>query len=362
MKALELDFKQYSKKEWLEIIAKSLKKGSIDDFVWNLDQDVNGEPFAHTDDLGKDYAPVKNKSNNNQWLSGLDYSLISNDSFNECLKLHSGFGLQSLILQVTDSSIDLGTIFGGINVLDYDVNFNTSYGVDLIFLLEHVKDYLAMSNLDYKKLNLTLRLPVNRPQITTELYKYAKLNFPHLKFYFKTEREYSYNPVQYLSETLNSLTYYIKKSEIDKEILEWLLSRLKIHFFMTDNFLSNIATLRAFKILWNNYLNVYKLKPVAPDIMLGINHDSFTDDENDDLVITTVLCMSGAISGVNSINLAPKEHNITNPRNTMRLMLNIQNIMKLESNMDIVEDALAGSYAIESATDRLATEAWNKLN
>ncbi len=361
MKTLELDFTQYSKKEWLDLIARSLKKGSIEDFVWAIDDNVTGEPFAHADDLSKYYSPVKNKVNNNNWMSGIDYSLVSNDSLNECIKLHAGFGLQSFILQVTNSGIDLNTYFGGINILEYDINFNTSYGVDLILFLEHIKDYLEASNPDYKKLNLTIRLPINRPELILELYKYSKVNFPNLKFYFKTEREYSYNPVKYLSETMNNLTDYIQKSTINKEILEWLLSRLKIHFFMTDNFLSNIATLRAFKILWNNYLNAYKVKPFPPNIMLGINHDSFTDDENDDLIVTTILCMSGAISGVNSINLAPKEHNITDPKNTMRLMLNIQNIMKLESNMDIVEDALAGSYAIETATNKLATAAWNKL-
>lgn len=362
MKTLELDFKQYSKKEWLELIARSLKKGSIEDFVWSIDEGVNGEPFAHADDLSKNYSPVKNKVNNNRWLSGIDYSLVSNDSLNECIKLHSGYGLQSIILQVTNSDIDLSTYFGGINILEYDINFNTSYGVDLIFFLEHVKDYLEASNLDYKKLNLTIRLPVNRPQLILELYKYSKVNFPHLKLYYKTEREYSYNPVKYLSETLNILSDYIKKSEIDREILEWLLSKLKIHFFMTDNFLSNIASLRAFKILWNNYLSAYRIKSFPPDIMLGINHDSFTEDENDDLIVTTILCMSGAISGVGSINLAPKEHNITDPQNTMRLMLNIQNIMKLESNMDVVEDAMAGSYAIETATNKLASAAWDKLH
>ncbi len=361
MKTLELDFEQYSKNEWLDLIAKSLKKGTIKDFIWSIDEEVNGEPFAHSDDLSKNYTPVKNKVNNNKWLSGIDYSLVSNESINECIKLHSAYGLQSIILQVTNSDINLNSYFSGINILEYDVNFNTSYGVDLIFFLEHLKDYLEASNLDYKKLNITIRLPINRPQLILELFKYSKVNFPHLKFYFKTEREYSYHPVKYLSETLNALTDFIKKSEINKEILEWLLLKLKIHFFMTDNFLSNIATLRAFKILWSNYLNVFKIKYFPPDIMLGINHDSFTDDENDDLIVTTVLCMSGAISGIDSINLAPKEHNISNPKNTMRLMLNIQNIMKLESNMEIVQDALAGSYSIETATNNLANAAWDKL-
>ena len=360
METLKYDFEQYTKKEWLDLIEQSLKKGSLKDFVWKLDNNVEGEPFSHFDDLQKLYSPVKSKKNTNSWFSGLDYSLVSNETINECIKLHSGFGLESIILLVTDSSIDLNKYFKGVNIQELDVNFNTSYGVDLIFFLENVKDYLEKSNINYKKLNITIRLPINRPHLILELYNYSKVSFPNLKFYFKTERGYSYEPVKYLSETFNTLTDYIRKANLEKEHLDWLLSRLKVHFFMTDNFLSNIATLRAFKILWNNYVKAFKLDTIPPEIMLGINHDSFTGDENDDLIVSTILSMSGAIAGVDSINLAPKE-DVSNLQNTMRLMLNIQNVMKLESNMGVVEDALAGSYAIETATNRLAEAAWDNF-
>jgi methylmalonyl-CoA mutase len=70
--------------------------------------------------------------------------------------------------------------------------------------------------------------------------------------------------------------------------------------------------------------------------------------------------MSGAITGVKSINIAPKENDSN--INSMRLLINIQNIMKLESNIGIVIDALAGSYAIEDATIKIAEQAWSRLD
>lgn len=358
MKKLDLNFDKYNKKEWLDIISKSMKKGNIDDFIWELDEGVYGEPFAHSDDIEPDLFPLMSKNKDNNWMTGLDYSLIRGENFNDYIKQHLLFGLKSVIVNIPSSKIDLEQLFNGIDLENINLIFNTRYGVELILFLENLKDYFVSRKIDYKKIKFTLRLPVNRPKLINEIYNYSSLNFPELMLYLKTDRSYSYHPVQYLSETFNTITEFVIKSEASKEMTEWLFERLKIHFFMSGNFLADIATIRAFKILWNNYLKAYKIKSKEPQIIIGINHDSFTDDENNDLIVLTTLCMSGAIAGVQAINIAPRENDIKDPKNTMRLILNIQNIMKLESNMDIVKDSLVGSYAIEDATNKLVKEAW----
>jgi len=358
MSKITLDFEKYNKKEWLEIIKNSLKKGSIEDFVWKLNDDINGEAFANIEDISDDSKPFK--ASGKEWINGLDYSLVSQDSFNRFLKNHIKNGLKSAIINVNSSKFNIESHLSGINLEEIDLIFNTRYGVDHILFLEHLKDYLLKYNFDFKKVNIVLRLPISRPQALLELYKYAKFNSFKLSFYFKSEREYSKDPIKYLKETFNSLSYFIKNSETDKEGLLWLLKDLKFHFFMNGNFLSDISTLRAFKVLWYNYLKAYKVDSFIPKILLGINHDSYTDDENNDLIIATVLCMTGAITDVYSINIAPKKE-VVDIENMMRLMLNIQNIMKYESNMSVVNDALSGSYAIENATKTIAKKAWKEF-
>ena len=361
MKKLNFDFKKYKKKEWLELIANSLKKGSIEDFLWYVDSKTKGEAFAHRDDLPADYPPLDAKTKNNEWLTGLDYSLISTGDLNHYMKVHSAFGLQSAIIQITNSSVDLDKMFRGINIENLDLIFNTSFGIDLILFLENFKDFLDKNQINNKKIIFTVRMPINRPFMLMELYKYSILNFPKINFYFKTDREYSYEPVKYLTESFDALTDYISKSNIDKDILAWYFDKMKIHFFLTENFLTDIAMLRAFKIVCANYTKAYGITPKKAKIITGINHDAFTDDENNDLIVATVIIMAGAIAGAYSINPAPKEHGVTDPVNMMRLFLNIQNIMKLESNMTMVRDALAGSYAIEDLTDKIATAVWKEL-
>ena len=354
------DFEGYSKDEWLEIIKKSLKKGSIKDFVWQIDKEVQGKPFAHKEDTPEDYAPFAIKDNN--WKIGLDYSLIENIDFNKYLKSHMNFGIESTVVNINHSQIDINELFNGVGVENKELIFNTRYGVDQILFLEHLKDYFEERGFDINSLNIVLRLPINRPGSILELEEYCKIHFPNISFYFKTERALSKTPVDYLSESLNTLSSYIKKSKIDKNQLNWLLKKLKFHFFMNGTILADISTLRAFKILWKNYLKSYDAEDLCVKIILGINHDSYTDDENDDLIIATILSMTGAIAGVDSINIAPKTDGIKDIKNTMRLMLNIQNILKLESNMSLVNDALAGSYSIEDATNQIAKKAWDKVN
>jgi len=360
MKKLNFDFKKYKKQEWLDLIAKSLKHGSLEDFVWYVDAKTKGEPFAHRDDLPADFLPLDAKTKNNEWLSGLDYSLITTEELNRYMKVHTAFGLQSAIIHITNSSVDLDQMFRGLDITKLDLVFNTSFGIDLILFLENFKDFLDKKQLNNKKIVFTVRLPINRPFMLMELYKYATLNFPKINFYFKTDRAYSYEPVKYLTDSFDTLTDYIKKSDIDKDILAWYFDKMKVHFFATENFLADIAMLRAFKIVCANYTKAFGITPKKAKIILGINHDAFTGDENNDLIIATVIIMAGAIAGVHSINPAPAEE-VTDPVNMMRLFLNIQNIMKLESNMALVRDALAGSYAIEDLTNKIATEVWKEL-
>ncbi|MGE5356660.1 MAG: methylmalonyl-CoA mutase family protein [Deltaproteobacteria bacterium] len=361
MKPLDLNFPDHTKDEWLKLIAGSLKSGSLDDFIWKLDDKVYGEPFAHYEDLKRDYNPIFSHAKDNNWLTGIDYSLVSNDIINGYFKQHVRFGLESFMIYASESNIDFESVFKGVELDKYDILLNTRNGMDTILFMEHLKDYCISRNYNHKKLKFNLRIPDDRPEEMLELYRYLILNFPELRFFFRTERELSYFPAQYLTETFNNISDFIRDSELPKDIIAGMMKRWKVHFFMTENFLSDIAMLRAFKIVWANYLKILKIENSGDKIILGINHDAYTDSENNDLVVATIISMAGAIAGVHSINIAPKETGISDLPEFMRHLLNIQNIMKHESNINLIKDAVAGSYALETASSRIAEEAWSNL-
>ena len=361
MKAVDIDFKEYSKKEWLDDIAKSLKTGSLEEFVWKLDENVNGQAFASREDIRPSGIEYSYKKKDNSWLRGLDYSLIPSEEINSYIKIHSGFGLESMIINIDESKFQFDMILNGLDLTKYQILFNTRYGVDIILLMETFKDFLKEKEIDPKTLKIVLRLPFDNPEEMLELYKYLQINFPKINYLYRSDKELSYQPVKYLLDTFHDISDFVKLSEIDEEMTTDILSKLYFHFFLTEKFISNIAFLRAFKLVWKNYLKVLKIENVDENIVIGINHDAFTEDENKDLIIATIVCMSSAIAGINTINIAPKETGISDFQNFMRLLLNIQNMMIHESNMNIVKHSMAGSYAIEDATTRIAEEVWKEL-
>ncbi|MEZ4908497.1 MAG: methylmalonyl-CoA mutase family protein [Saprospiraceae bacterium] len=361
MKPVDLEFKEYSKEEWLVEITKSLKVGSLEDFVWKLDDNVSGYVFAHEEDVKNADSEYNTKRKDNSWLRGLDYSLISSEKVNDFIKLHSSFGLESMVLNIDDSNFDFNTIFNGLDLTKYEIFFNTRYGVDIILLMETFNDYLKEKDIDTKGLEIAIRLPFDNPEEMLELYNFLQLNFPKIKYLYRSEKELSYNPAKYLTETFKDISDFIKLSEIDETMMKDILSKLYFHFFLTENFLTDIVFLRAFKLLWKNYNKVLNIENVDDKIIVGINHDAFTEDENQDLIISTIVSMASGIAGVRSINIAPKENGISNHQDFMRLVLNIQNIMIFESNINLVKHSMAGSFAIESATRKLAESVWKRM-
>lgn len=361
MKSLELNFESYSKQEWIEIINKSLKSGSMEEFQWKIDDKVFGESFAHYDDIQNKPNPLGSNDNFKSWIIGIDYSLVPNIEINSFIKNHSKFGLESFIVYANESSYDFEDLFRGIEIDKYDIILSTRNGIDDILFMERLKDYCIKKQYNHKKLRLNLRIPDDKPEGILELYNYLNLNFPELRYFYRSERELSYNPVKYLTNTINSITEFLRESDMDKQRAVDFLERTKIHFFLTEKFLSGIAMLRAFKILWANYLKSYGATKLSGRIILGANHDAFTMDHNTDLIIASLISMTGAIAGVHSINISPRETTVENIEEVMRLFINVQNIMRDESNLHIVKDALAGSYAIEMVTNRLAKEVWSNL-
>ncbi len=361
MKSLELNFELYSKQEWIEIIKKSLKSGSIEEFQWKIDDNVFGESFAHYDDLQFKPDPLGSNDKVKNWITGIDYSLVPNKDINSFIKNHSKFGLESFIVYANESNYDFENLFRGIEIDKYDIILSTRNGIDDILFMERLKDYCIKKQYNHKKLRLNLRIPDDKPEGMLELYNYLNLNFPELRYFYRSERELAYNPEKYLSTTINSITEFLRESDMDKQKAIDFLERTKVHFFMTEKFLSGIAMLRAFKILWANYLKVFGATKQDARIILGANHDAFTSDHNADLIIASIISMTGAIAGVHSINISPRETDMQGIEEVMRLFINVQNIMKDESNLHIVKDALAGSFSIETATNRLAEEVWSNL-
>lgn len=130
------------------------------------------------------------------------------------------------------------------------------------------------------------------------------------------------------------------------------------HYFV------EIAKLRAFKILWMNWLKAWGAPVSTPAISVVFHPTAYTDDLYTNMIRATTMAMSAVIGGAWQLTVRPydegREAQSEYPqRFARRIARNVQHLLKMESGMDQLTDPAAGSHYIEDATQKIAESAWH---
>jgi len=130
-----------------------------------------------------------------------------------------------------------------------------------------------------------------------------------------------------------------------------------------SDFYMNLAKLRALKQGWYNLMSAYYLPMTEPFIIAETPNMNVLEKEMEqNLIVSTTLAFA-AISGGASLFLINGLETLNNqsPDFALRMVRNIQLILKEESFTDSVSDPSKGSYFIENLTKELAEKAWEKF-
>jgi len=124
-----------------------------------------------------------------------------------------------------------------------------------------------------------------------------------------------------------------------------------------------IAKLRAFRKCWANILLNYSPEhecSMAAHIHCRTSAWSLTAlDHHNNMLRATTQAMSAVLGGCQSISVLPYDAaTASSDPLAEKLALHMQLVLKEEAYLDKVNDAAAGSYYIESLTERLAHKAW----
>lgn len=170
--------------------------------------------------------------------------------------------------------------------------------------------------------------------------------------------------VEQLAQTLLITSNYFDQMEKRNVPLEELMQLVSFRFGIGTNFFFEIAKLRAFKILWNNFVKAYMPEMdfiPNPEIQCVTATASFTEnDEHSNLLRTTTAAMSAILGGCDALIVAPFSKN-EDPIIAQQLATNIQNLLRYESYIDRYRDAANGSFYIESLTASIGEAAWNRF-
>ncbi len=136
---------------------------------------------------------------------------------------------------------------------------------------------------------------------------------------------------------------------------------IHFNFAVGSNYFLEIAKFRAVRKLWRMILDEYGVGEDQKTYLHGSTskRNKSTIDPYVSMLRTTTEGMAAAIAGCDTVSIYPFNRIFAQPDDfSRRIARNNQIVAKEESNLNKVADPSAGSYYIETVTDKLAEAAW----
>ncbi|MDR1877245.1 MAG: methylmalonyl-CoA mutase family protein [Flavobacteriaceae bacterium] len=322
MSNVDLNFSKVSQEEWKQLVQAELKGRDFNEtLVWQSLEGLNVKPYFSKEDIN--YADLKplNKYAKTSMIAKY-HDLFFNDV--------DGF--------IIDKEVNQEEFYNKVFFLT-DENFKVNAKSDnyLLFDLFTEAEKKANYNPDIEKAKKILSNTVYKKSllIDVSLHQNAGANiFQQLGIVLAKANEY---------------VNILGKSCLDK---------IYFKFSIGYNYFFEIAKLRAFRILWSNFISQYQYD-AEPYILCesSLRNKSTLDSENN-LIRST---FEGAVAFIgNADALFLHEYSGWNTDNSImhETAYKQQLVLKEESILDKFSDAMKGSYYVEFITNFLVKQAW----
>lgn len=351
MEQLFAAFPPVSKADWLEKIKKDLKGKSLSDFDWQLAEGQAVNAFPHLDDLGG-ILPHPISEGKNDWHICESFQVNDVAKTNKmALKALEG-GADALRFNCTEIP-DFEALMNGIDPTIISTHLRAKKMEQPVSLLRKFVEYAGA---DTPKLNGTFCWQGNQAM---EVIGLAEQHLPKFKvlpvhgsaFYESDETTLAEltKITQAAKDWFARLTEGMSAERIAKQVF--------FTCFIGKNYFLQIAKLRAIRKFWLELQHKWGVENPQPAFIFAqfpITEQS--PDANTNLIQATTQAMSAVIGGVDVLTVLPSDKTSDEAKPTdfsRRMARNVQHILKLESHLDWVADAAAGSYFIENLTEKL---------
>lgn len=179
-------------------------------------------------------------------------------------------------------------------------------------------------------------------------------------------RTISANTVTYHNEGANAvqeLAYALAiaaKYAEQEENFEAFAQKFYVSFAIDTQFFTEIAKLRAFKVLWKAFSSAYGVEGnVKIPTLAETSLRSFSKlDVYVNLLRAANEALSGLIGGADVFTVHPHDALTKPTEQSVRIARNVSLVLKEETNVLKITDPAGGSYFIESLTADFVKEAW----
>ncbi|GAB4296611.1 MAG: methylmalonyl-CoA mutase small subunit [Marinilabiliales bacterium] len=395
------DFNPVTKKEWKDKIISDLKGADYEKkMIWKTIEGFDIDPALTRDDLNNikylDNIPGAypylrgNKLENNKWQIRQDFCISTPEETNRKLKLAIEGGVDSIGLYnenvlgcpYSDAFANVknfAKLFNGIDIEKISINYYGTINSAAFFTL--LDEYAESINAD--NLNITGSIgydPINYFVLTGKFHASEDVIFERAKSLIQLSDRLIPNikiisvngtsfhnagasVVQELAFTLAAGTEYVERLLECGLKIDQIAPELLFEFSVGSNYFMEIAKFRAARYLWSKIIDLHE--PAHNESYQMFIHaetsmwNKTIYDIYNNLLRTTTESMAAILGGVQSLCVQPFDKTFNKPNDfSERLARNQQLILKEEAYFDKIVDPAAGSYYIETITDKLIDKAW----
>ena len=225
-----------------------------------------------------------------------------------------------------------------------------------------LKEYIARGTYIYP--------PAPSMRLITDVFRYCSQNVPRwntisISGYHMSEA--GATAVQELAFTFSNAIAYVQ-SAVDAGLdVDKIAGRLSFFFVAQSDLFEEVAKFRAARRMWAGIMRGRFGAETPRSWMLRFHTQTagvtLTAQQPDNNVIrTTVQALAAVLGGTQSLHVNSKDEALALPtEESVQLSLRTQQILAHESGVTDTVDPLAGSYYVESLTDRLEEEAFRHI-
>jgi len=199
-----------------------------------------------------------------------------------------------------------------------------------------------------------------------ELTRWAETKAPKLQticVHTRSWHEGGGHSIQELGFGLATAADYLRALHGHGLTIDQVAPRLRFAITVGSDFFTEIAKLRAARIIWSQLVAALGGNEASQALTLHVRTASYNKtiyDPHVNMLRTTVEAFAAVLGGTNSLQVGPFDEVLRTPDDfSRRIARNTQLILQKECQLDRLIDPAGGSWYVEWLTDRIARGAWD---
>ncbi|RAK03050.1 methylmalonyl-CoA mutase [Larkinella arboricola] len=370
---LEALFPPVSKAQWTQQVVADLKGKPFESLKRMSPEGFEREPFYTAED--RDRLPlatdpiIANQSPG--WLNVPRIQFHSVSDTNTVLRDALAKGADGLLLDLTSfnmAELDWKRLLNGLKLSETPVWFQTDGPAEtLVAPLLELLPYQLKGGIIAEPFSPYLRSGAPPGESLAQLAEATRRTLDSPQFRTITVSSHVFhnagaNATQELAFLLNTaVDLYDSLTDAGLSV-ESLLSKTMLSVSVGTSYFTEIAKLRALRVLWQRLISGYQSSSIVHSLFLHGQTSTFHDataTPYTNLLRGTTEAMAAVIGGCDALTVHPYDTVFGEPNAfSSRIARNISILLKEEAHLDKTLDPAAGSYYLETLTHQLAESAW----